>query len=120
VDGVLNGASTAVITSRNQANATSSDVFVTNGGNMLTATGVVTLTPVPGKPPGEFTLNVVLTLTVGSGKYAGTYGWITFEGQGHNAFGGPGPSRKSEMGNFVRVRLAVPCPELLLIKRRTS
>jgi hypothetical protein len=90
VNGVLNGVSTAVITSQNPPNATSSDVFVTNGGNMLTATGAVTLTPVPGKPPGEFTLHVILTVTGGSGKYAGAIGTITFEGQAHNLFGGPG------------------------------
>jgi hypothetical protein len=90
VNGVLNGASTAVITSFNPPNATSFDVFVTNGGDMLTATGAVTLTPVPGKPPGEFTVNVTLTVTGGSGKYAGALGTITFEEQGHNVFGGSG------------------------------
>jgi hypothetical protein len=94
VNGVLNGAFTAVITSLNPSpdvlNATSFDVFVTNGGDMLTATGAVALTPVPGKPPGEFTSNATLTVTGGSGKYAGAIGTITFEGQGHNVFGGPG------------------------------
>lgn len=90
VNGVLNGASTAVITSSNGFIATSSDVFVTKRGDMLTATGAVTLTPVPGKPPGEFTLNVILTVTGGWGMYAGANGTITFEGQGHNIFGPPG------------------------------
>ena len=89
------GASTAFITSVNPLpsgvlNATSFDVFVTNRGDMLTATGAVTLTPVPGKPPGEFRANVTLTVTGGSGKYAGATGTITFEGQVHNFFGGPG------------------------------
>jgi hypothetical protein len=95
VDGVLNGASTAVITSIDPLpsgvlNSTSFDVFVTNRGDMLTATGAVVLTPVPGKPPGEFALNATLTITGGSGGYAGATGTITFEGQGHNVFGGPG------------------------------
>jgi hypothetical protein len=87
VNGVLNGARTAVITSRNPANATSSDVFVTKGGDMLTATGAVTLTAVPGKPPGEFTSNATLTGHRGIGQVRRSY---RFEGQGHNVFGGPG------------------------------
>ena len=85
VDGVLNGATTAFITSLNPSpdvlNATSFDVFVTNGGDMLTATEAVTLTPVPGKPPGEFTENATLTITGGSGKYKGASGTITLEGK---------------------------------------
>ena len=81
VNGVLNGASTAVLTSFSPdgLNATSFDVFVTNGGDMLTATGVVTLTPVPGTS-NEFTLNVTLTITGGSGKYTGATGTLTYQG----------------------------------------
>ena len=94
VHGVLHGASTAFITSRTPSptvlNFTSFDVFVTNGGDMLTATGAGALTPVPGKAPGEFTENLTLTITGGSGKYAGATGTIAFEGRGHNVFGGPG------------------------------
>jgi hypothetical protein len=82
VNGVLNGASTAVVTSLspNGLNATSSDVFLTKGGEMLTATGVVTLTPVPGSSS-EFTENAILTITGGSGKYKGASGTITLKGQ---------------------------------------
>ena len=82
VDGVLNGASTAVVTSltNNGLNATSSDVFVTNRGDMLTATGAVTLTPIPGSSS-EFRENATLTITGGSGKYKGASGTITLEGQ---------------------------------------
>ena len=82
VNGVLNGASTAVVTSltNNGLNATSFDVFVTNGGDMLTATGAVALTPVPGSPS-EFTENATLTITGGSGKYKGASGTITLQGQ---------------------------------------
>jgi hypothetical protein len=82
VDGVLNGASTAVVTSETPdgLNATSSDVFVTNAGDILTATGAVTFTPVPGSS-NEFTENATLTITGGSGKYTGASGTITLVGQ---------------------------------------
>jgi hypothetical protein len=33
---------------------------------------------------------MALTITGGSGKYAGATGMIAFEGQGHTVFGGPG------------------------------
>ena len=82
VNGVLNGASTAVVTSTRPdgLNATSFDVFVTNGGDMLTAIGAVTLTPVPGSSS-KFTENATLTITGGSGKYKGASGTITLEGK---------------------------------------
>ena len=82
VNGVLNGASTAVVTSTSPdgLNATSFDVFVTNGGDMLTATGAVTLTPIPGSL-NKFTENATLTITGGSGKYEGASGTITLKGQ---------------------------------------
>jgi len=89
VTGVLNGASTVFITSP-APNVTSFDTFVTTQGDMLTATGLPTRTPIPGAPPGEFTTHVDLTITGGSGKYEGAIGWMTFDGQSHNAFGGPG------------------------------
>jgi len=82
VTGVLNGASTAVVTSSSPdgLNATSFDVFVTNAGDILTATGAVTLTPVPGSSS-EFRENATLTITGGSGKYKGASGTITLEGR---------------------------------------
>jgi hypothetical protein len=82
VNGVLDGASTAVVTSTSPdgLNATSFDVFVTNGGDMLTATGAVTLTPIPGSLS-KFTENATLTITGGSGKYEGASGTITLKGQ---------------------------------------
>ena len=49
-------------------------------------------TPVPGAPPGEFTVHVDLTITGGSGKYEAATGTLTFDGQSHNALGGPGLS----------------------------
>ena len=89
VTGVLNGAST-VFTTGMPPNVTSFDTFVTTQGDMLTATGRPTRTPIPGAPPGEFTVHVDLTITGGSGKYAGATGWMTFDGQSHNALGGVG------------------------------
>jgi hypothetical protein len=91
VEGVLNGVSTASITSVSpDGTATSADVFVTNRGDMLTAVGAVTLTPVQGAP-GDFTANVTLTVTgEGTGRYAGAHGTIVFEGQAHNFDAGPG------------------------------
>lgn len=92
VDGVLNGAGTSLVTSSNEAaggvlTATSLDVFVTVQGDLLTATGAVTLTPIPDKPLGEFKEKATLTLTGGSGKYEGATGTITLKGRAHNLFG---------------------------------
>ena len=87
VTGVLNGAGTVYVTG---TPPTSFDTFVTTQGDMLTATGSPTRTPIPGAPPGEFTVHVDLTITGGSGKYAGATGWMKFDGQSHNAFGGVG------------------------------
>jgi hypothetical protein len=83
VDGVLNGASTAYLTSESAdgLDATSFDVFVTKRGDILTATGVVTLTPVPGSSS-EVTETATLTITGGSGKYNGASGTIRLEGRG--------------------------------------
>jgi hypothetical protein len=81
VYGVLNGANTAVVTSSSPdgLNATSLDVFVTTRGDLLTSTGAVTLTPIPGNPS-DFTLYVTLTITGGSGKYTGATGTLTYQG----------------------------------------
>jgi hypothetical protein len=77
VNGVLNGASTSVITSPD--GSTSFDVIVTNRGDMLKGNGTVTLTPVPDNA-NEFTLNVILTITGGSGKYRGATGTLKYQG----------------------------------------
>jgi hypothetical protein len=77
VTGVLNGASTAVVTSPD--GSTSYDVIVTNRGDMLTGTGSITLTPIPGNSS-DFTVNVILTITGGSGKYSGATGKLTYMG----------------------------------------
>ena len=81
VNGVLNGASTTVVTSLPDGlHATSFDVFVTNGGDILTANGAVTFTPIPGSSS-ELTENATLTITGGSGKYAGATGTISLAGK---------------------------------------
>ena len=46
---------------------------------MLTGNGAITLTPVPGNST-DFTLNVILTITGGSGKYNGATGTLRYHG----------------------------------------
>ena len=81
VTGVLNGASTVFITSP-PPNVSSYDVFVTTAGDLLTATGVPSRTPVPGEP-GEFITHVDLTVVGGAGKYVQATGTMTFDGRSH-------------------------------------
>ena len=82
VYGVLNGANTAVITSVSPdgLHATSLDVFVTTRGDLLTATGAGTFTPIPGNSS-DFGVYVALTVTGGSGKYTGATGTLMYQGQ---------------------------------------
>jgi len=87
VTGVLNGASTVFITSLNPV--TSYDVFLTNAGDVLTATGHPTRTPIPGEP-GEFNTHVDLTIIGGSGKYTEASGTMTFDGTSHTTAVPPG------------------------------
>ena len=82
VTGTLKGASTVYITGQNPTS--SFDVFVTKLGDMLTAVGAPTRTPIPGQP-GEFISHVDLMITGGSGKYAGATGTMTFDGYSHTA-----------------------------------
>jgi hypothetical protein len=91
VNGVLNGAVTTFLDSLSPdgIDFTSIDVFVTNRGDMLTATGSGTQTPVPTNPS-EQTINVTLTITGGSGKYDGATGMITLTGLAQNVTGAPG------------------------------
>ena len=80
VTGVLNGASTVYITSRNPTR--SYDVFLTTAGDVLIAEGAPPRTPVPGEP-GEFITHVDLTIIGGFGKYADATGTMTFDGASH-------------------------------------
>jgi hypothetical protein len=81
VNGALNGADTAVITSSGPdgLSFTSFDVILTNRGDTLTANGAGILTPVPGNS-NQATLNVTLAITGGSGKYTGATGTLTYKG----------------------------------------
>ena len=82
VTGVLNGASTVFLTTP-PPNVTSYDVFLTNAGDVLIATGVsAPRTPVPGEP-GEFISHVDLTIVGGFGQYAEATGTMTFDGVSH-------------------------------------
>src|SRR6185503_9879759 len=70
LEGVLNGATTAIVTSFTPfppapfivLNATTLNVFVTKGGDVLVGTGTGTLTPIPGQPAGEFTDTLTITI----------------------------------------------------------
>lgn len=98
VEGVLNGSSTVIITSFTPfppapfitLAITSLNVFRTKDGDTLIGTGAGTITPIPGKPPGEFFENVTITIVGGSGKYTGATGSIVISGEGHMVFAGPG------------------------------
>jgi hypothetical protein len=94
VEGVLNGSTTATITTFNPPpapfivlNITTLNVFVTKGGDVLVGTGAGAFTPIPGKPPGEFTDSLTVTITGGTGKFAGATGTIVYSGEGHCVFG---------------------------------
>ena len=82
VGGTLDGASTTYVTgqSADGLSATSTDVFVTKKGDLLTANGEVTFTPIADSPS-ELTEAATLTITGGSGDYAGATGTIALEGR---------------------------------------
>ncbi|HXW06376.1 MAG TPA: hypothetical protein VD833_14150 [Vicinamibacterales bacterium] len=82
VTGVLNGAATVTILSTTPV-VRSLDIFLTKSGDVLRAEGLPVRTPIPGAPPGEFSVHVDLTITGGSGKYEGAYGTMEFDGLGH-------------------------------------
>jgi hypothetical protein len=83
VTGVLNGAVTVTLLSLPPAVVRSLDIFVTKSGDVLRAEGLPTRTPIPGAPPGEFTVHVDLEVTGGFGKYEGAYGTMEYDGLGH-------------------------------------
>jgi hypothetical protein len=82
VTGVLNGAGTVTIISTVPV-LRSLDIFVTKSGDVLRAEGLPVRTPIPGAPPGEFSVHVDLTIIGGWGKYEGAYGTMEFDGLGH-------------------------------------
>ena len=84
VTGVLNGAGTVTILSTSPV-VRSLDIFVTKSGDVLRAEGLPTRTPIPGAPPGEFSVHVELEIKGGFGKYEGAYGTMEFDGLNHSA-----------------------------------
>ena len=84
VTGVLNGAGTVTIISTVPV-VRSLDIFVTKSGDVLRAEGLPVRTPIPGAPPGEFSVHVDLTITGGWGKYEGASGTMEFDGLSHTA-----------------------------------
>jgi hypothetical protein len=84
VTGVLNGAGTVTILSTSPV-VRSLDIFVTKSGDVLRAEGLPTRTPIPGAPPGEFSVHVELEIKGGFGKYEGAYGTMEFNGVSHAA-----------------------------------
>ena len=85
VTGVLNGAVTVTLLSQPPNVVRSLDIFVTKSGDVLRTEGLPTRTPIPGAPPGEFTVHVDLDVTGGFGKYEGAYGTMEYDGLGHTA-----------------------------------
>ena len=78
--------STGVIT------ADSLEVWVLGATDTFVANGHATFTPIPGQPIGTVQDNLTLTLTGGTGEFAGATGTINVTGVGHNIFGpGSGP-----------------------------
>ena len=82
VTGVLNGAVTVTLLS-GPPNVRSLDIFLTKSGDVLRTEGSPTRTPIPGAPPGEFTVHVNLDITGGWGKYEGATGKMEYDGLGH-------------------------------------
>ena len=104
--GTLGGIGTAILTSVGPGptpgtlGATTLHVFLIGSGSIqeadqLTATGVAIFTPIPNSPNVKDLLT--LTITGGTGKYAGASGTITARGTGLNFFPlPPGPSSANQ------------------------
>ena len=82
VTGVLNGAGTVTILATVPV-VRSLDIFLTKSGDVLRAEGLPTRTPIPGAPPGEFSVHVDLQIIGGSGKYESAFGTMEFDGVSH-------------------------------------
>ena len=73
--------------------ATSSEIWVLGPQDVITFAGAATFTPVPDAPIGTVSDSLTLTVTSGTGQYAGASGTINVTGTGYNLFGpaaGPG------------------------------
>ncbi len=96
-EGTINSIGTAILTSVGPGptpgtlGATTRHVFVVSEEDQLTATGVAVFTPIPGSPNVQDVLT--LTVTGGTGQFAGATGTIVATGIGINFFPlPPGPS----------------------------
>jgi hypothetical protein len=96
--GNLKAAVTAYLTSltpnpSGSFHATSVETWSTGAQDLLLFAGDATFTPIPGQPVGTVADHMTLTVTGGSGKFAGATGTVTVRGIGYNLFGpnaGPG------------------------------
>lgn len=96
--GDLKASITAIITSLTSVpsgiiTAKSLEVWILGATDMLVMDGQASFTPIPGKPVGTVHDELTLTITGGTGIYAGATGTINVEGIGKNIFGrdsGPG------------------------------
>ena len=91
VSGDLKGSATSIITSLVPASptvfdATTVDIFLTEGGDLLYAAGSAVFTQIDGQAPGNFHDSLTLTISGGTGKFAGATGTINVTGEGHNVF----------------------------------
>ncbi|MEQ1884889.1 MAG: hypothetical protein ABL967_07490 [Bryobacteraceae bacterium] len=92
VNGSLNGAITAFIIEFNpqldgKIQLVTQETFVTGPGDTLTTSGAAVLTPMPNRPPGDFNDVLTLTVTGGTGRWAGaSSGKIVLTGKGYNFF----------------------------------
>jgi hypothetical protein len=89
--------------------ATSIDVWVMGPQDTLVFDGAVTFTPLPGAPVGTVADSLALTVTGGTGAYAGATGSLQVTGTGYNFFGpnaGPGGTyaEVTYRGAICRVR----------------
>ena len=96
--GSLKGSNTAILTSLapvpdGSLAFTSADVWVLGPQDVLTFGGQGTFTPIANQPVGTVHDSLTLTVTGGTGAYAGATGTVTVSGIGYNLFGpaaGPG------------------------------
>ena len=100
-NGTINSIGTAILTTVGPGptpgtlGATTRHLFLVSEGDQLTALGVAVFTPIAGSR--DVTTTLTLTITGGTGEFAGTTGTIIATGVGFNFFPlPPGPSSANE------------------------